>query len=211
MGTPIRPGLLGTVLGTTVGTKATTGISGTVLNVGSAATSAALGAAATRAVVANTVIDIGEAPSKATIVRGGKEVETPTINESRASTILENFIPIARGFEPRGVSQSIVAGTLVTRGTAIDVELLAPNFVTLGLFDGVHADLRALTVDAVAPLLQDPEVVPLLDKQASDLTAAEQQNLTAKLAQLNVTIDNTSPDKSIGAALAGLKSALAFR
>jgi len=210
MGTPIRPNLLGTVLSTTVGTKAT-GISGTVLNVGAAATSAALGAAATRAVAANTIIDIGEAPSRATIVRGGKEVDTPTINESRASTILENFIPISRFLEPRGVSQSIAAGTLVTRGTAVDIELLQPNLVTLGLFDGVHADLRALTVDAVAPLLQDPEVAPLLAKQASDLTAAEQQNLTAKLAQLNVTVDNTQPDKSIGAALVGLKSALAFQ
>ena len=37
------------------------------------------------------VIDLGDAPAKATIVRGGVEVITPTINLDRASAVLENF------------------------------------------------------------------------------------------------------------------------
>jgi hypothetical protein len=167
--------------------------------------------ATTRAASSNIFVDIDAAPSKAVIVRGGKEVETPTVNLERASAILENFIPVPRVTEPRCVSQSIVSGTLVTRGTAIDVELLQPERVTLGLFEGVHADLRARSVLDLGPLLQDPEIVPLLGKQASELTAAEQQNLTAKLATVNVGVDNAAPDRSLGAALAGLKSANAFR
>jgi hypothetical protein len=185
---------------------------------GTATTSTTAGKAAVlstagglRAVSASVRVDLGGEPSKAIILRGGKEVETPTVNLERASAILENFIPVPRLTEPRAVSQSIVAGTLVTRGTAVDLEFLQPDRVTLGLFEGVHADLRARSVLDLGPLLQDPEIVPLLGKQASELTAAESQNLTAKLGQFNVGVDNTAPDRSLGAALAGLKSANAFR
>src|SRR4051794_12639708 len=86
------------------GAKATTATTSTTA--GKAATATAAGAAAARASTAGVFVDLGEAPSRAVIVRGGKEVETPTVNLERASAILENFIPISRATEPRAVSQS---------------------------------------------------------------------------------------------------------
>jgi len=204
MGTPIRPittKVTGTV-GTTTPTAArTAGVLTANPNV----------AAALRNTAAEVVVDLDAAPAKATIVRGTTAVETPSVNLERASSLLENFIPIGHNNDPRGVRQSISEGTIVARGTAIDVDFLTPNQVTLGIFEGVHADLQALTVNAVAPLLQDPEVTSLLKKSTSDLTAAERQNLTAKLATINVGVDDTVPARSLAAAVVGLKTAEVFR
>jgi hypothetical protein len=133
------------------------------------------------------------------------------VNLERASSLLEDFIPIGHTNDPRGVRQSIAEGTIVARGTAIDIDFLVPSQVKLGIFDGVHADLQNLTVNAVTSLLQDPEVTPLLAKSTSDLTAAERQNLTAKLATINVGVDDTVPSRSLAAAVVGLKTAQVFR
>lgn len=157
------------------------------------------------------VVDLEATTTKATIVRGTESVETPAINITRATGILDAFIPIPRVGIPRGVKQSIAPGTLVARGTSIDIEFLAPDLVQLGLFEGVHADLRARTVPAVATLLDDPEVASAIRKDTATLTAAERQNVSVKLAAAGVNVDDTAADKSLGAALVGLKSALAFR
>jgi hypothetical protein len=204
MGTPIRP-VTTRVTGTVGTTAAKTAAGGAILSTNLGA------AAALRSAASEVVIDLDAAPAKATIVRGTTAVETPSINLERASSLLENFIPIGHNNDPRGVRQSIAEGTIVARGTAIDVDFLTPNQVTLGIFEGVHADLQNLNVTAVATLLQDPEVVPLLKKSTSDLTAAERQNLTAKLATINVGVDDTVPSRSLAAAVVGLKTAEVFR
>lgn len=157
------------------------------------------------------VVDLEATKTKVDIVRGTETVETPVINPVRASGILDSFIPVSRTDEARSVKQSIAAGTLVARGTVLDLEFLAPANVSLGLFEGVHADLRAVNVLAVAPLLDDPEVAPLLKKDVSTLTATERTNLTAKLAAQSIGVDETNPERSLGAAVMGLKSAQAFR
>jgi hypothetical protein len=204
MTTPFRPIITTKVTGTVARTT-TTGLTET-------ATATNLGTnAAVRAAAAEIVVDLDAAPAKATIVRGTTSVETPSVNLERASSLLEDFIPIGHNNDPRGVRQSIAEGTIVARGTAIDVDFLAPSQVKLGIFEGVHADLQNLTVNAVVPLLSDPEVTPLLAKATSDLTAAERQNLTAKLATINVGVDDTVPSKSLAAAVAGLKTAEVFR
>jgi hypothetical protein len=205
MGTPIRP----------IGTTRVTGTAATTVPTGARTagvlTTNAAAAAAARATVSDVVVDLDAAPAKATIVRGTTAVETPSINLERASGLLENFIPVAHNNDPRGVRQSIAEGTIVARGTAVDVDFLTPNQVTLGIFEGVHADLQNLTVNGVASLLQDPEVTPLLQKSTNDLTAAERQNLTAKLATINVGVDDTVPSRSLAAAVVGLKTAEVFR
>lgn len=157
------------------------------------------------------VVDLEATRTKVDIVRGTETVVTPVINPVRATGILDSFIPIRRTEEARSVKQSIAAGTLVARGTVVDLEFLAPANVSLGLFEGVHADLRAVNVLAVAPLLDDPEVATLIKKDATTLTVDERQNLSAKLAAQNVTVDETNPERSLGAAVMGLKSAQAFR
>jgi hypothetical protein len=155
-------------------------------------------------------IDVDKEPKFAKIIRGGKEIETPLPNRERADSILENFEPVIRQQEPRSVRQSIAPGTLVTQGTAIDIELLAPERVTLGIFEGVHLDLRPRAVTELNPLLTDPEVLAIIAKPSTTLTAADRQNLSAKLATANVAVDDSVADRSLAAAIAGLKTAQAF-
>lgn len=157
------------------------------------------------------VVDLDATRVKATIVRGTESVETPVVNLTRATGLLDAFVPVRRTEEARAVKQTISAGTLVARGTSVDLEFLAPTHVVLGLFDGVHMDLRASSVLTVAPLLDDPEVVAALRKDSVTLTTSERQNVTAKFAAANVTIDESVPERSLGAAFAALKSAQAFR
>jgi hypothetical protein len=167
-------------------------------------------AAASRVPVSDVVVDLGSAASRATIVRGGREVETPVINAERAASVLEAFVPRERNTEPRSVQQSIAPGTLVTRGTALDVEFLTPDQVVIGMFEGVHADLAARNVTSLSALLRDSEVTTVLAKPTADLTDADKQNLTAKLQTVNVAVDDTVSTRSLGAAIAGLKAAQAF-
>jgi hypothetical protein len=157
------------------------------------------------------VVDLEATRTKVDIVRGTETVVTPVINPGRAAGLLESFVPVRRVEESRSVKQSIAPGTLVARGTTVDLEFLAPALVSLGLFEGVHADLRARNVLAVAPLLDDPEVVTLVKKDVATLTTAERQNLSAKLAAQNIGVDDANPERSLGAAVMGLKSAQAFR
>jgi len=168
-------------------------------------------AAAARAPIKDVTIDLDAAPQRANIVRDGREVVTPIANPERAKSVLENFIPIARLSEPRSVSQSIAPGTIVSRGTAIDVEFLAREQVKIGIFEGVHVDLRDVLVTAprVDDLLKDPEITAALAKP--DLTDNEKQNLRTKLTAANVAVDDATPDKSLGAAITGLRAAQAFR
>jgi hypothetical protein len=165
--------------------------------------------AAGRRVPLDVVVDLNEKASRANIVRDGREVETPILNPERAATVFENFIPIHRLTEPRSVRQNIAAGTLVSRGTTVDVDFLPPENVVLGLFEGVHADFRTRLVTDVVPLLQDPEVAGVLAK--SELTEADRTNLTAKLGGAGVAVDNAVAERSLGAAIAGLRTAPAFR
>lgn len=188
MGSSIRPGLLSA----TAISKAST-------------------LSASARIATEKVVDLEATRTKATIVRGTEAVETPVINLTRASGLLDAFVPVRRTEEARAVKQTIVAGTLVARGTTIDLEFLAPALVVLGIFDGVHADLRASSVLSVASLLDDPEVSAALKKGSSELTATERQNVGAKFAAAHVTIDDAVPEKSMGAAFAALKSAQAFR
>ena len=181
-------------------------LSGAALSSATRVTNPALTAALAREVI----VEVDREPTHATIIRGGQEVATPVVNPTRAASILENFTPVIRQQEPRSVRQSIAAGTLVTHGTAIDIELLAPEQVTLGIFEGVHLDLRPVNVTALSPLLTDPEVLQIIAKPTTALTTADRQNLSAKLATANVAVDDAVPDRSLTAAIAGLKTAQAF-
>lgn len=157
----------------------------------------------------DVTVDLDAAPQRANIVRDGKEIVPPVANPTRSADLLQQFVPMARILEPRSVRQSIAPGTLVSRGTAVDVDFLAPDKVKVGIFDGVHLDLRNALVPSLANLLNDPEVAAALAKP--DLTDAEKLNLRTKLATVSVTVDDNVPEKSLGAAITGLRAAQAFR
>jgi hypothetical protein len=160
----------------------------------------------------NVVVDVGPGTVVSTIVRGGKEINAPTFNQNRIDDFLSHVSTLPRLLIPVAVSQSIPAGTLVPKGTPVDIVLVPMSNINFGLFDQTHADLAAHAVTDVLPIIQDPAVAAALAKGSSaDLTATEKQTITDKLKTINVTVDDTNPAKTFDLAFNSLKGAQAFQ
>jgi hypothetical protein len=169
---------------------------------------AAIGAIARQ----NITVEVGPATVVPTIVRGGKEITAPAFNQNRIDDFLSHISTLPRLLVPVAVSQSIPGGTLVPKGTPVDIVLVPMSNINFGLFDQTHADLAAHAVTDVLPILQDPTVSAALSKaSAADLTAAEKQAITDKLRTINVAIDDTNPAKTFELAFNSLKGAQAFQ
>ena len=160
----------------------------------------------------NIIVDVGPGPVVSTIVRGGKEVTAPAFNQNRIDDFLAHVSTLPRLFVPVAVSQSIPAGTLVPKGTPVDIVLVPMSNIHFGLFDQTHADLAVHPVTDVLPIIQDAAVAPALAKSsAADLTPAEKQIITQKLSSIHVAIDDTNPAKTFELAFNSLKGAQAFQ
>ncbi len=168
---------------------------------------------ATREIAAqNITVDVGPGPVVSTIVRGGKEITAPAFNQNRIDDFLAHVSTLPRLFVQVAVSQSIPAGRLVPKGTPVDIVLVPMSNIHFGLFDQTHADLAALAVTDVLPIIQDATVATALGKaSAADLTPAEKQTITDKLSSIHVAIDDTNPAKTFELAFNSLKGAQAFQ
>jgi hypothetical protein len=170
--------------------------------------SAAIGAIAVR----NVIIDVGGGTVVPTIVRGGKEITAPALNQNRVDDFLAHVSILPRLLVPVAVSQSIPPGTMVPKGTPVDIVFVPMSNINFGLFDQTHADLATRAVTDVLPIIQDPAVAAALGKaSAADLTPAEKQAVTDKLRTINVNVDETNPGKTFGLAFNSLKGARAFQ
>ena len=162
--------------------------------------------------VQNVVVDVGATTVIPTVIRGGQEVKSPQLNVDKVSDLVTRLVPITRIMVPRVVSQSIPAGTRIPKGTPVDLVLIPVSDIDFSLLTTVHDDLKAKTIDSMLPLLSDPAIVPILQKDSVDnLTDAEKATLTSKLAPLGVTVDNTVSGKSLSLAFQSLQSAKAFQ
>lgn len=162
--------------------------------------------------VRNVTVDVGSATVVPTIVREGKEITPPTFNSARIDDFVAHTPILPRLMIPVAVSQSIPAGTMVAKGTPIDVVLAPMSSIPFGLLDRVHDDMKALAITAALPVISDPRVAPILNKaNASDVTADERKIVTDKLQTLHVTVDDANPAKTFALAFESLKSARAFQ
>jgi hypothetical protein len=147
-----------------------------------------------------------------TIVRAGKEIAPPAFNPSRIDDFLSHATTLPRLLIPVGMSQSIPPGTMVPKGTPVDVVFVPMSSIQFGLLDHVHDDLKAVAIVNALPVISDPQVAPILQKaSASDLSADEKKLVIDKLRTLNVTVDDTNPAKTFDLAFGSLKSAQAFQ
>jgi hypothetical protein len=158
------------------------------------------------------IIDVGSGTIVPTIVRAGKEITPPTFSSSRIDDFLSHATIVPRLMVPVAMSQSIPAGTTVPKGTPVDIVFVPMSSIQFGLLDHVHDDMKALAITNALPVIDDPQVAPILQKaSASDVTAAERQVVVDKLKTLNVGIDDTNPAKTFDLAFASLKAAQAFQ
>ena len=160
------------------------------------------------------VVEVGEKAEAPTVVRGGEEVKAPPLNLTKVEDLVGRLKPITRLSVPRCVSQSIPPGNRVPKGTPVDLVLVPVSDLDFSLFDRVHEDFKPKSIDKLLPLLADPAVAPILQKgRPEDLTETEKTTLRQKLASpdLNITVDDTVPGKSLDLAFNSLKSAKAFQ
>jgi hypothetical protein len=159
----------------------------------------------------NITIDVGPGPINPIIFRGGKEITPPDFNVNKVDDFISHTSVLPRLRLPVTLSQSIPAGTMVAKGTPIDIVLVPASDLTFGLLDQVHQQMINLAITDALPLISDPQVAPLLDKDAADLNADQKQLISQKLAStFDISIDDSNPGTTFALAFNALKSAQAF-
>ena len=161
-------------------------------------------------------IEVGSEPPVQTFLRDGVEVTPPQLDPTRVDDFLQHTSVIDRIKLPVAVGQSIQPGTMVAKGTAIDVVFMLTTDFRFDLFQHVHDDFKALTVADALPVVSNPDVAKILAKDNSaQVTDAEKKVITDSLAKAlpgkAIAIDDTNPAKTFDLAFRSLKSAQAFR
>lgn len=158
-------------------------------------------------------VDLTEKTTSSKQVREGFLVPATTVNKQRAEFTLEQLPVAERPSIPRVVTQSITAGTHVSPGTVVDLVLAPKQLLPFGIFDGVHADLQARTLDFLDDVIENPEVRKLvLTYDSGDkMTAAEKQVITAEMGRKQITVNPEDASRSFNAIVEGLRTAAAFR
>ncbi len=163
-----------------------------------------------------SAIEVGSAPPVQTFLRDGNEVTPPRLDAARVEDFLQHTSVIDRIKLPVAVGQSIQPGTMVAKGTQIDVVFMLTTDFRFDLFQHVHEDFKVLTVADALPVVSNPDVVKILAKDNSaQVTDAEKKVITDTLVRAlpgrPIAIDETNPGKTFDLAFRSLKSAQAFR
>lgn len=183
------------------------------LNLGSITSTASIkNVAATTGRISDPRIDVSNEILIPTIVRGGHEVPAPKIDTRIVEDVISRYTPIKRIAVPRAVSQSVPPGTRVAKGTPVDLVFVAVADLDMSLFTDVHADFRTRNVAAVLPIVEDPAVLPILEKTSFEqLTDADKATLSARLGANNIGVVEADPTRTLKIAFDSLQSARAFQ
>src|SRR2546426_10523 len=123
-----------------------------------------LTALAARTSAASLNLEVGDKPATSKVLRDGSEVVAPAVNERLVSDLIDKLPPIKRVDLPRVLSQSVSSGTFVAKGTSVDLVLLLPKDINVGLLQGTHLDLANRPITDLLPLTQDAAVAAILAK-----------------------------------------------
>jgi len=162
-------------------------------------------AAATAAVF----VDVSEKATTAEVTRGGFNLGEILIRPEVLDDILGTR-PVVR---TKVVSQSIVAGTAVARGTAIDIVITRTDDLPLTIVPGIHEAFTDLTVGALFGQFEQNAVVRDIVKRRNDvgqLTATEQTQLATALNASGIEI-GTDTTNDLTSAFTGLQAAFTFQ
>ena len=154
-------------------------------------------------------VDVSEKATTAAVTRAGYNLGEIGIKEQVLDEVLTTR-PIVR---TKVVSQSIVAGTAVAKGTAIDIVITRTDDLPLTIIPGVHTAFTELTVGALYTQFEQNPVVRDIVKRRTDatqLTATEQTQLTTALADSGVEIGSETTN-DLTSAFAGLQAAFTFQ
>ncbi len=152
-------------------------------------------------------VDVAETPTRAEVSRGGFAVGEIAVNNDLIASFLDDLVVV----QTKVVTQTIVPGTAVARGTAVDVVLASTGNLPVRVIPGVHAQFAELTMSQLHAQFSDNSVVRDLVRRRTnpdDLTPTEQESLTAVMQANNVAID---ADNTVGSAFTALQAAFTFQ
>jgi hypothetical protein len=176
------------------------------------AAAATTGTRATATYTANVTgaIEVGSKAAEMVIVRDGVEVTSPQLNLSRVDAFVERLKPVIPFSTPRVVQQSVKPGTRVAKGTVVDLVLVPPTTIELGLVDKAHVAFQHRTVDEVAPLVEQARSILERKPTAADLNDQERAQMYSIFFQADITVNDQDPTMSLDAAYRVLQGAKAY-
>jgi hypothetical protein len=168
---------------------------------------------ATSNIIAKVVnVEVGDKPAVSKVLRDGNEIVPPVVNDRLVGDLVDKLPPFPRLNIPRVLSQSVGAGTFVAKGTQVDLVLLLPQDINVGLLQNTHVDLANRPITQLLPLTVDPAVAPILanNDTPDTLSETDKATLQQKAGTLQVGIDENTPGKTTGNLFTALKGAVAF-
>jgi len=158
-------------------------------------------------------VDLTEKTTSSKQVREGFLVPATNVNKQLAEFTLDKLPVAPRPAIPRVVTQSIAAGVRVSAGTVVDLVLAPKQSLPFGIFEGVHIDLQAKTIDFLDDVIDNADVrkIVLSHDSGDTLTNAEQQTITTAMAAKQIAVQGGDAGKSFNAMFEGLRTAAAFR
>jgi hypothetical protein len=91
-------------------------------------------------------IEVGDTPQAPQVVRDGKFVKALHLDEERVNALVDRLQPPTRFQVARVVTQSVPSGTLVQRGTVVDLTMVRPIDIRYEVFGEVHPQIRTRSV-----------------------------------------------------------------
>ncbi|QSQ26050.1 hypothetical protein JY651_14475 [Pyxidicoccus parkwayensis] len=155
-------------------------------------------------------IEVGSKAAEMVIVRDGVEITAPQLNLSRVDAYVERLKPVVAFSTPRVVQQSVKPGTRVAKGTVVDLVLVPPTNIELGLVDKAHVGFQHRTVDQVAPYVEQARSILERRATAADLTDNERAQMYGILQQADIVLNDADPTTSLDAAYRVLQGAKAY-
>ncbi|MCB9526948.1 MAG: hypothetical protein H6701_00870 [Myxococcales bacterium] len=160
-------------------------------------------------------IEVSDTPVTSTVVRSGRPVPVAKVNRAQA----EEWVGRIIAEDPREIAhvvqQSIVAGSVVPKGTVVDLVLAPVGQVPVSIFANAHSDLAEFGVYDLleSDPLQDADVVDILTRRtgADELSAEERRVVEGALRRLEIEIDDATPGRSFEAAYDTARNALSFK
>lgn len=148
------------------------------------------------------------------IFRGGKEIKPPVVDTDRLGSWLDTVLPVGRREVPRVVGQDVRPGTVVTRGTAVNLVLTDPANVPVNVFDRFHVDLKDKSIAELTKVFDAPGVEDIVVKYRSEgtLNEEDQAQVVDAVREQDVGIEvGGTKERSLDHLMATLDGVLAFR
>jgi hypothetical protein len=137
-------------------------------------------------------IDVAEEATRAEISRGGFPLGEVAVRPDLITTFLEDLVLV----RTKVVSQAVLPGTAVARGTAIDVVIANPSEIPVRVIPNAHVAFENLTMAQLHGRFAENAAVRDIVRRRTkpdDLTANEKQALTTALQEQDVLIDEENP------------------